>query len=296
MTVRYPLVLNGTSIQELQSGDSLNGLTSSTSLQKGNGTGGLTAATSGTDFAPATPAGQNPLASNGSGGFNAITVASPLSWNSATNTIGYSGGTGSGSVSSVALSMPSGFTVSGSPVTTTGTLSVSTSLSGLLKGNGSGFTTATSGDITATLGYTPPSATGSGASGTWGINVTGSAGSATSAYYSSTQGYTDNSTAIATTAMVQSTFANYLAGSLSANGYQKHPNGMILQWGAGTASSSGVANNFPTSFPNYCRSVVFVMANIAGVSPQGASVSASNFTATSSSASSQSIFYIAIGY
>ena len=54
-------------------------------------------------------------------------------------------GNATGTVVSVGLSMPSGFTVSNSPVTTSGTLTVSTSLSGILKGNGSGFTTATSG-------------------------------------------------------------------------------------------------------------------------------------------------------
>ena len=39
--------------------------------------------------------------------------------------------------------MPSGFSVSGSPVTSTGTLAVTTSLSGIIKGNGSGLLAAT---------------------------------------------------------------------------------------------------------------------------------------------------------
>ena len=55
MATRYSLVLNGTTIQELQSGDNIIGLTSSTALQKGDGSTGLTAATAGTDYvAPAT--------------------------------------------------------------------------------------------------------------------------------------------------------------------------------------------------------------------------------------------------
>lgn len=54
---------------------------------------------------------------------------------------------GGGSVSSVALTMPSGFSVSGSPVTSSGTLAVTTSLNGVLKGNGSGFTTSVAADI-----------------------------------------------------------------------------------------------------------------------------------------------------
>jgi hypothetical protein len=48
-------VLNGTTIEELQSGDTVIGLTSSTALQKGDGSTGLTAATAGTDYvAPGT--------------------------------------------------------------------------------------------------------------------------------------------------------------------------------------------------------------------------------------------------
>jgi hypothetical protein len=55
MATRYGLVLNGTSIQELQSGDTIIGLTSSTALQKGDGSTGITAASAGTDYvAPAT--------------------------------------------------------------------------------------------------------------------------------------------------------------------------------------------------------------------------------------------------
>lgn len=55
MATRYSLVLNGTTIQELQSGDTVIGLTSSTALQKGDGSTGLTAATAGTDYvAPGT--------------------------------------------------------------------------------------------------------------------------------------------------------------------------------------------------------------------------------------------------
>jgi hypothetical protein len=48
-------------------------------------------------------------------------------------------------VTSVGLTMPSGFSVANSPVTSSGTIAVTTSLSGILKANGSGFTTATSG-------------------------------------------------------------------------------------------------------------------------------------------------------
>lgn len=57
-----------------------------------------------------------------------------------------SGGSG-GTVTSVGLSMPTGFSVANSPVTGAGTLTVTTALSGVLKGSAGAFTTATSADI-----------------------------------------------------------------------------------------------------------------------------------------------------
>lgn len=60
-------------------------------------------------------------------------------------TIAATGGGGSGTVTSVGLTMPSGFSVGSSPVTTSGTIAVTTSLSGVLKGTGSGFTAAVAG-------------------------------------------------------------------------------------------------------------------------------------------------------
>jgi len=66
MATRYSLVLNGTSIQELQSGDTVIGLTSSTALQKGDGSTGLTAATAGTDYL-APPSGTAILKANTGG-------------------------------------------------------------------------------------------------------------------------------------------------------------------------------------------------------------------------------------
>jgi hypothetical protein len=64
--------------------------------------------------------------------------------------------TGSGgTVTSVGLSMPSGFSVGSSPVTSSGTIAVTTTLSGVLKGTGSGFSAATAG----TDYLAPPSGT-----------------------------------------------------------------------------------------------------------------------------------------
>lgn len=54
------------------------------------------------------------------------------------------GSPGSGTVTSVALTMPTGFSVANSPITSAGTLAVSTTLNGWIKGNGSGFTAVSS--------------------------------------------------------------------------------------------------------------------------------------------------------
>lgn len=61
------------------------------------------------------------------------------------DTLGNSGGGGSGTVTSVALSMPSAFSVTGSPITTSGTFSVSGAGSALqyIRGNGTLATTDT---------------------------------------------------------------------------------------------------------------------------------------------------------
>jgi Concanavalin A-like lectin/glucanases superfamily len=58
-------------------------------------------------------------------------------------------GGGSGTVTSVALTAPGGFSVSGSPITNSGTIAITTSLSGVLKGTGSAFTTAAASDVYA---------------------------------------------------------------------------------------------------------------------------------------------------
>lgn len=45
------------------------------------------------------------------------------------------------------------------------------------------------------------------------------------------------------------------AASLGANGWFKHPNGVIEQWGRVTQSSNTQAVTFPIAFPNQCRVV-----------------------------------------
>jgi hypothetical protein len=129
---------------------------------------------------------------------------------------GYSGAGGGGSVTSVnAFGGVTGLTFSGGPITTSGTLTLGGTLGisgggtntqtaptagGVAFGTGTAyaFTTVgtagqflisnaasnptwaslTSSNVTNALGYTPPTSTGSGATGTWPINISGLAASA----------------------------------------------------------------------------------------------------------------------
>ena len=90
----------------------LNGLLLATS-------GVVSAATAGVNYAPAT-SGTSILYGNGSGGFSGVTIGSGLTFSS--GTLSATGGGGSGTVTSVGLSLPNIFNVTNSPVTTTGTL------------------------------------------------------------------------------------------------------------------------------------------------------------------------------
>lgn len=53
------------------------------------------------------------------------------------------------------------------------------------------------------------------------------------------------------------TLATDMASSLVGNGYQKLPNGLIIQWGTFTASTSGYTDlTFPIAFPNVLLAIV----------------------------------------
>lgn len=72
----------------------------------------------------------------------------------------------SGTVTSVALTVPSGLSVSGSPITTSGTLAVTTTLSGPIKGTGSGFSASLVSLVSEVTGNLPVTNLNSGTSAT----------------------------------------------------------------------------------------------------------------------------------
>ena len=96
-----------------------------------------------------------------------------------------------------------------------------------------------------------PSVTGARASGTWGINISGNADSATNA--DTVDGY--HASDIINRISAANT-GGIVAASLTENGYAKFANGLILQWGN---MSSPVT--FPIAFPTKAMNVVAILQN-----------------------------------
>jgi hypothetical protein len=107
-----------------------------TSILKGNSGGALANAVAGTDYAPPT-SGTSILYGNNAGGFSNVTVGTGLSFNA--GTLAATGGTGT--VTSVAFSGgTTGFSVTGSPITSSGTIELAGTLA--IANGGTGQTSA----------------------------------------------------------------------------------------------------------------------------------------------------------
>ena len=94
-----------------------------------------------------------------------------------------------------------------------------------------------------------PSVTGTRASGTWGISISGNADSATNA--DKLDGY--HASDIINRISAANT-GGIVAASLTENGYVKFANGLILQWGNASGDDEGGNSNttFPIAFPSTC--------------------------------------------
>ena len=151
--------------------------TSITGVLKGNGTA-ISAATAGTDYAAPT-SGTSILYGNGSGGFSNVTVGSGLSFTG--GTLSSSGG--GGSVTSVAQSFTGGIiSVSGSPITGSGTLALTVAgTSGGIPYFSSGTAWATSAALAANAIVIGGGAGAAPATTTTGTGVLTALGNATNA-------------------------------------------------------------------------------------------------------------------
>lgn len=207
----------------------------------------LANAISGTDYAPAT-SGASILYGNNAGGFSNVTVGSGLSFSAGT----LSSTSGGGSVTSVGLTMPSGFSVANSPITGAGTLAVTTSLSGIIKGNGSGFTSATAGGDYAVppvgssilygngIGGFSNVTVGSGLQFVGGtLSVTAAGGSVTTVSVASANGFAGTVSNPTTTPEI--TLTTSISGILygSGNALNAVTIGSGLSFAGGTLSATG---------------------------------------------------------
>jgi hypothetical protein len=89
-----------------------------------------------------------------------------------------------------------------------------------------------------------------------------------------TTGYVDNAVA-----GVESQIAAGFQASLTANGYQKLPSGLIFQWGTYSGSTDTATIPFPIPFPNACVSVQVT----AGSSASGSNDNTKSYNITKNS-------------
>lgn len=144
-----------------------------------------------------------------------------------------------------------------------------------------------------------PTVTGTDASGTWPINISGSAVYATNSGNGGVTAVNGSTGAITLSSLTDFT------RSLGANGYQKFPGGLLIQWGSVGTSIAGNSTGsvtFPLGFPVTVCSVITTIRGNNGVSgDQGTidvySEGVSGFSYKHTGDNSVSgMFWVAIGY
>lgn len=160
VTVASPLTFIGGTL-------GLGAVTIGSSMLKGDGAGGIANATAGTDYAAPT-SGSSILYGNGAGGFSDVTIGSGVSFVGGTLSATGTGGT----VTSVSVVSANGFAGSSSGGATPA-LTISTSITGLLKGDGTAVSAATAGTDYVVPGGSITGSAGSVSTTNWTISESG---------------------------------------------------------------------------------------------------------------------------
>lgn len=104
---------------------------------------------------------------------------------------------------------------------------------------------------------------------------------------------------IGTTAITPATLGMALKGSnqsLTSNGYQIFPGGLILQWGSATAVGSSGTITFPIPFPNACFSVTSIQHSSSATQYGAIATPGLSSVVFYGGSSNISIFWMAVGY
>lgn len=86
--------------------------------------------------------------------------------------------------------------------------------------------------------------------------------------------------------------------SLAANGYQKLPGGLIIQWGYSTAGQTETVVTFPVAFPTACRSIVLGNYGLSSTStePIACRIISTTQFGISSTLNGDAAYWFAIGH